>query len=79
MMLDKSGRINIKKRLNEIDKKTSINRTEKNKLLKESNKISLDLEYKKKKKISSAFDSNDYYALKDLEYIFGDLIITNPY
>ena len=48
-MLDKSGRINIKKRLNEIDKKTSINRTEKNKLLKESNKISLDLEYKKKK------------------------------
>ena len=49
MMLDKSGRINIKKRLNEIDKKTSINRTEKNKLLKESNKISLDLEYKKKK------------------------------
>ena len=49
MMLDKSGRINIKKRLNEIDKKTSINRTENNKLLKESNKISLDLEYKKKK------------------------------
>ena len=72
MMLDKTDRINIKKRLNEIDKKTSINRTEKNKLLKELNKIWLDLEYKRKY-ISSAYDSDDYYGLKGLEYIFGDL------
>ena len=72
MMLDKSDRINIKKRLNEIDKKTSINRAEKNKLLKELNKISLDLEYKSKY-ISSAYHNDDYYGLKDLEYIFGDL------
>ena len=65
MMLDKSDRINIKKRLNEIDKNTSINRTEKNKLLKELNKISLDLEYKSKY-ISSAYHHDDYYGLKDL-------------
>ena len=72
MMFDKSDRINIKKRLNEIDKKTSINRTEKNKLLKKLNKISLDLEYERKY-ISSAYDSDDYYKLKALEYLFGDL------
>ena len=35
-------------------------------------KIILDLEYKRKR-IGSAYDSTDYYGLKDLEYTFGDL------
>ena len=35
-------------------------------------KIILDLKYKRKR-ICSAYDSTDYYGLKDLEYTFGDL------
>ena len=62
----------IKKRLKEIDKKTRISCTEKKKLLEELSKILLDLQYKRKY-ISFAYDSNDYYGLKDLEYTFGDL------
>ena len=38
----------------------------------ELSKIILDLEYKRKR-IGSAYDSTDYYGLKDLEYTFGDL------
>ena len=72
MLLDKADRIIIKKRLKEIDKKTRISRTEKKKLHEELSKILLDLQYKRKY-ISFAYDSNDYYRLKDLEYTFGDL------
>ena len=35
-------------------------------------KILLDFEYKRKY-IDSAYDSSDYYGLKDLEFTFGDL------
>ena len=45
MSIDKSDKDIIRKRLNEIDRKTSINRAEKTKLLNELSKILLDLEY----------------------------------
>ena len=45
MSIYKSEKDVIKKRLNEIDRKTSINRAEKTKLLNELSKILLDLEY----------------------------------
>ena len=72
MMIDKADKDKIRKRLDEIDRKTSINRAEKTRLLNELSKILLDLEYKRKR-IGSAYDSTDYYGLKDLEYTFGDL------
>ena len=72
MMIDKSDKDKIRKRLDEIDKKTRINRTEKKILLEELSKISIDLQYKRKR-IGSAYDSDDYYGLRDLEYTFGDL------
>ena len=72
MTLDKADKDKIRKRLDEIDRKTSINRAEKTRLLNELSKIILDLEYKRKR-IGSACDSTDYYGLKDLEYTFGDL------
>ena len=72
MTLDKADKDKIRKRLDEIDRKTSINRAEKTRLLNELSKIILDLEYKRKR-IGSAYDSTDYYGLKDLEYTFGDL------
>ena len=67
MMIDKSDKDKIRKRLDEIDKKTRINRTEKKILLEELSKISIDLQYKRKR-IGSAYDSDDYYGLRDLEY-----------
>ena len=72
MTLDKADKDKIRKRLDEIDRKTSINRAEKTRLLNELSRILLDLEYKRKR-IGSAYDSTDYYGLKDLEYTFGDL------
>ena len=69
MSIDKSSKYKIKKRLDEIDRMTNINRSEKTRLLNGLSKILLDLEYKRKY-ISSAYDSSDYY---DLEYTFGDL------
>ena len=45
MSIYKSDKDIIRKRLNEIDRKTSINRAEKTKLLNELSKILLDLEY----------------------------------
>ena len=80
MMIDKSDKDKIRKRLNEIDKKTRNNRTEKKILLEELSKISIDLKYKRKR-IGSAYDSDDYYGLRHLEYTFGDLddYTTNQY
>ena len=72
MMIDKPDKDKIRKRLDEIDKKTRISRAEKTRLLEELSKILLNLEYKRKR-IRSAYDSTDYYGLKDLEYTFGDL------
>ena len=71
MMIDKPDKDKIRKRLDEIDKKTRISRAEKTRLLEELSKILLNLEYKRKR-IRSAYDSTDYYGLKDLEYTFGD-------
>ena len=72
MLLNKSDRNIIRNRLNEIDKKTSINRTEKRRLLDELTKTFNDLTFKKEH-INSAFDISNYYGLKDLEYTLGDL------
>ena len=72
MALDKADKDKIRKRLDEIDRKTSINRVEKARLLNELSRILLDLE-SKRKRIGSAYDSTDYYRLKDLEYTFGDI------
>ena len=72
MLHDKADRIIIKKRLEEIDRMANISPAKKASLLNELSRILLDLEYKRKY-ISSAYDSDDYYELKDLEYTFGDL------
>ena len=72
MLLDKADKYEIRKRLDEIDRKTSISCAERTRLLIELSRILLHLEYKRKY-ISSAYDSDDYYGLKDLEYTFGDL------
>ena len=72
MTLDKADKDKIRKRLDEIDRKTSISRAEKTRLLNELTRILLDLKYKRKH-IGSAYNSTDYCGLKDLEYTFGDL------
>ena len=71
MLLSKSERNNIRKRLNEIDRERPNKRQEK-RLLDELTKIFNDLQFKKEH-INIAFDSCSYYGLKDLEYTFGDL------
>ena len=71
ILLNKSERNNIRKRLNEIDKERP-NRRQKRRLLEELTKIFNDLRFKKEH-INTAFDSSSYYGLKDLEYTFGDL------
>ena len=71
ILLNKSERNNIRKRLNEIDKKRP-NRSQKRRLLEQLTKIFNDLKFKKEH-INSAFDSSSYYGLRDLEYNFGDL------
>ena len=71
MLLNKSDRDTIRKRLEKIDKETP-NRTQRKRLLEELTRIFNDLQFKKKH-INNAFDSSSYYGLKDLEYTFGDL------
>ena len=71
MLLNKSDRDIIRKRLEKIDKEKP-NRTRKRRLLEELNNILLDLEFKKSH-INVAYDSSTYYGLKDLEYTFGNL------
>ena len=71
MLLKKSDRNIIRKRLEKIDKETP-NTTQKRRLFEELNNILLDLEFRKKH-INNAFDSSSCYGLKDLEYTFGDL------
>ena len=68
MLLNKSDRDIIRKRLEEIDKETP-NRTQKRRLLEQLNNILLDLEFKKSH-INVAYDSSSSYGLKDLEYTF---------
>ena len=62
----------IKKRLHAIKKLTKITRSEKNKLLKELNSISVDLKFERKKMISDYRDDN-YANIDDIEYMFGDI------
>ena len=62
----------IKKRLHAIKKLTKITRSEKNKLLKELNSISVDLKFERKKMISDYRDDN-YANIDDIEYMCGDI------
>ena len=71
MLIDKSDKDAIRKRLEEIDKLNPSTR-QKRKILEELTEIFNDLHFKRKH-ISSAFDSSSYYGLKDLEYTFGCL------
>ena len=56
----------------DIEKLTKINRSEKNKLLKEVNSICSDLKFERKKMISDYRDDN-YANIDDIEYMFGDI------
>ena len=71
MLINKSDRDTIRKRLEEINKLNPSTR-QKRKILEELTEILNDLQFKRKH-TNSAFDSSSYYGLKDLEYTFGDL------
>ena len=62
----------IRKRLYDIQKIKKINRSLKNKLLKELNSISNDLKLIQKNMISYYRDDN-YANVNDIEYMFGDI------
>ena len=70
--LNKKVLHDIRKTLYDIESLTRINRSEKNKLLKELNSISTDLKFELKSMISDFRDSN-YANIDDIEYIFGDI------
>ena len=70
--LNKKALYDIRKRLYDIEKLTKINRSEKNKLLKELNSISTNLKLKRKNMISDYRDNN-YANIDDIEYVFGDI------
>ena len=70
--LNKKALYDIRKRLYDIEKVTKINRSEKNKLLKELNSIFSDLKYERQKMISDYRDDN-YANIDDIEYVFGDI------
>ena len=72
MMLDEEYRDEMRETLNKTDKKTRISGAEKTKPLNQLSKILLDLQYKRKN-LDLAYDDSNYYRLKDLEYVFGDL------
>ena len=56
----------------DIEKLTKINRSEKNKLLKELNSISRDLKFERKMIISD-LRNDSYTNIDDIEYVFGDI------
>ena len=68
--IDKREHSKIRKKLH--DKITKINKSLKNKLLKELNSISIDLKFIYKNMISDYRDDN-YANINDIEYIFGDI------
>ena len=70
--LNKKALYDIRKRLYDIEKLTKINRSEKNKLLKELNSICSDLNFERKKMISDYRDDN-YANIDDIEYMFADI------
>ena len=69
--LNKKALYDIRKRLYDIEKLTKINRSEKNKLLKELNSISSDLKFERKK--ISDYRDDSYANIDDIEYVFGDI------
>ena len=71
MLINKTDRDAIRKRLEEINKLNPSTR-QKRKILAELTEIFNNLQFKRKH-TDSAFDSSSYYGLKDLEYTFGDL------
>ena len=71
MLLNKSEKDVIRKRLDEIVRKNP-NKRQSKRLLEKLTKIYNDLKFKRDH-INSAFDSSSYFGLKDLEYTFGDL------
>ena len=70
--MNKKEQRKMKKRLYHIGKMTKINRSLKNKLLKELNSISSHLKFVQKNMISGYRDEN-YANIDDIEYIFGDI------
>ena len=68
----KKERVNIRKRLYDMQKKTKIDRSLENKMLKELNSISSDLKFVQKNMISDYGDDN-YANIDDIEYMFGDI------
>ena len=70
--MNKKEQRKMKKRLYDIGKMTKINRSLKNKLLKELNSISSDLKFVQKNMISDYRDEN-YANIDDIEYIFWDI------
>ena len=69
--MNKKEHSNIRKRLYDIQK-IKIDRSLKNKLLKELNSISSDLKFIQKNMMSDYRDDN-YANIDDIEYIFGDI------
>ena len=68
--INQKKRNSIKKRLYDIQKMTKIDRSIKNKLLKELNSISGDLKFIQKNMASDCRDDN-YANIDDIEYMFG--------
>ena len=70
--MDKKEHSKIRKRLHDKRKITKINRSLKNKLLKEQNSISIDLKFIYNNMTSDYRDDN-YANINDIEYIFGNI------
>ena len=70
--MNKKAFDNIRKRLYDIRKMTKIDRSLKNKLLKELNSISSSLKFVEKNMKSDYRDEN-YANIDDIEYMFGDI------
>ena len=70
--LNKKVLYDTRKRQYDIEKLNKINRSDKNKLLKELNSILTDLKFKRKNMISYYRDDN-YANIDDIEYIFCDI------
>ena len=70
--MDKKEHSKIRKRLYDIKKIIKINRSLRNKLLKELNSIYIGLKFIYKNMISDYRDHN-YASINDIEYVFGDI------
>ena len=70
--MDKKEHSKIRKRLYDIKKIIKINKSLRNKLLKELNSIYIGLKFIYKNMISDYRDHN-YASINDIEYVFGDI------